>query len=65
MSAPQTDPKTQARRHSPAMIGIGASVVVVLLVFVLWLFGVFAGGETPGDDQTAPRDSAGTVQTPG
>lgn len=48
MSAPDTDPKRQAKRHKVPLIGIGAAVVFAFIIGVI-LMGVLNEAEVSGD----------------
>jgi hypothetical protein len=60
MSAPQTDPERQVRRHLGPLVGMFVAVCVVGGLFLGWLLGEFDSGE---DSVAEPTDPASGVST--
>jgi len=54
MSSPDTDPKKEAKRHKPSLLGISLSVLVAILFLVWMLTRVLGNGEPEEVDQAAP-----------
>lgn len=47
MSAPDTDPEKQAKRHRPSLIGMGAVVALALVLLIALISVVVDRGGTP------------------
>lgn len=47
MSAPQTDPEKQARRHKPSLLGIAIAVIFGVALITFLTVKVADRGETP------------------
>jgi hypothetical protein len=70
MSAPQTNPEKQRRRHRGPLIGITLVLIFVALIFVWWVLGEAAGsggqdnsnvdvpGSAPLEETTPTTDPA-------
>lgn len=60
MSAPDTNTKKQAKRHRPALLGIGSSILFALLLLLGLIVFLFVGREGPGDPADDPAAGAET-----
>lgn len=57
MSAPDTNPETEAAKHAPSLIGIGGAMLwgaVLLVGLIVWI--TFNGNEP---EATAPQNEVG------
>ncbi|QDY69427.1 hypothetical protein [Qingshengfaniella alkalisoli] len=59
MSASETNTEKQAKRHSPALIGIGIAVAIGVIIAVVLAVSVAIRGNDPGDQD----DNAQPVPT--
>lgn len=63
MSAPKTNLDKQARRHSPALIGIGGGLAVAAVLFLIYLVLVTDPDTSLVEDDAVPPGDV--VQTEG
>jgi len=52
MSAPDTNTKTEERKHKPALIGIRASIIAGVALTLALIFWVTMRGEEPATPET-------------
>lgn len=65
MSAPNTDPEKQAKRHKGPLSGIILVVVFAIVLLIGLAIYVTYRGNTPGNDQPIGTDQAETLGEPG
>lgn len=61
MSAPDTEPEKQAKRHRPSLIAIAAAVVLALILLLGFLTLVVERGGTPDGAETQIDGRTGDV----
>ncbi len=58
MSAPDTNPETQEKRHKPALLGIKGAMIFGALMIVILGFYVFSNGGDDTADAVTNTDQA-------
>ena len=58
MSAPDTNTEKQKRRHATPLVGVGLAVAFGAAMFLLWIFDVFEGAESPTDTETELQETS-------
>lgn len=62
MSAPHTNVETQEKQHRPALLGMGLSVLVALVLLAGLAIWVFANGNQPQEPVRQIDDRTGQVE---